>query len=213
MTTLPRRVPLAVLALLVLSSGCLGALVGNEPLAFSASEATIGDDALAGSGYEHDETQKLELNRTVEAGGQSRQVEVTNWAAVYTKSIEIEGIGEQQLAALAVLSTPEVNVLGQTFNPVGQMDNGELIEQVVSQQGSVRDIEEVGTSEITMLGETAEVTKFSATIEIDGQEVDGYVHIGQVTHDGDIVLVAGMYPKELSNEEENIFELMSAVEH
>ena len=213
MTTLPRRVPLAILALMVLSSGCLGALVGNEPLAFSASEAKIGDDALANSGYEHEETQKLELNRTVEAGGQSRQVEVTNWAALYTKSIEIEGMGEQQAAALAVFSTPEVNVLGQTFNPVGQMDNAELIERVVSQQGSVDDIQEVGTDEITMLGETVEVTKFSATIQMDGQEVDGYVHIGQVTHDGDIVLVAGMYPQQLPDEEETILELMSAVEH
>ena len=212
MTTLPRRVPLAVLALLVLSSGCLGALVGDEPLAFTASKATIGDDALADSGYEHDETQKLSLNRTVEAGGQSRQVEVTNWAAVYTKSIEIAGI-EQQAAAVAVLSTPEVNVLGQTFNPVGQMDNAELVERVVSQQGQVRDVKEVGTSEITMLGETVEVTKFSATIEMNGQEVDGYVHIGQVTHDGDIVLVAGMYAKQLSGEEETVLELMSAVEH
>lgn len=213
MTTLPRRLPLAVLALLVLSSGCLGALVGDEPLAFSASKATIGDDALSGSGYEHQETRKLELNRTVEVGGESRQVEVTNWAAVYTKSIEIEGVGEQQAAAVAVLSTPEVNVLGQTFNPVAKMDNAELVEQVVSRQGSVRDIKKVGSTQVTILGESVEVTKFEGTIVMDGQEIDGYVHIGQVSHDGDIVLVAGMYPKQLDGEEENVLELMGSVEH
>lgn len=213
MTTLLRRLPLVLLAVLVLSSGCLGVLVGDEPLAFTASKATIDDGALADSGYEHEETKKLELNREVEVGGESRDVEVTNWVAVYTKSVEIEGVGEQQAAAVAVLSTPEVNVLGQTFNPVREMDNAELVERVVSEHTNVRNIEKVGSSTVTILGEETEVTKFSATIEVDGQEVDGYVHLGKVTHDGDIVLITGLYPEELSGEEENVLELMSAVEH
>jgi hypothetical protein len=205
--------PLALLALLVVSSGCLGALVGDEPLSFAASKATVDDAALANTGYEHQETRKLELNRTFEVGGESRQVEVTNWAAVYTKSIEIDGVGEQQAATVAVLSTPEVNVLGRTINPVGEMDNDELVERVISEQGNVRNIEEVGSTTVTILGEETEVTKFSATITVDGQEVDGYVHLGKVTHDGDIVLVAGMYPRQLSGEEETVLELMGAVEH
>lgn len=213
MTTLPRRLPLAVLALLVVSSGCLGALTGDEPLSFSASEATIDESALADSGYEHQETRELKLNRTFEVGGQSRQVEVTNWVASYAKSVEIPTVGRQQAAAVAVLSTPEVNVLGQTFNPVGQLSDAELVERVVSQQASVENVEQVGSTEITVLGETAEVTKFSATITVDGQQVDGHVHVGKVTHDGDVVVVAGLYPQLLSDEEGTVLELMEAVEH
>lgn len=213
MTTLRRRLSLILLTALVISSGCMGALVGDEPLSFTSTEATIADDALSGTGYEHDDTQKLEFNRTFEVGGQSRQVEATSWVTTYTKSAKIPGVGEQQAAAVALLSTPEVNVLGQSFNPLSEMSNADLIERVLAGSGAVRNVEKVGSRTVTILGEETEVAKFSATMEVDGMQVDSYVHIGRVTHDGDILLVVGMYPKQLSEEEPTVFELLEAVEH
>lgn len=213
MTTLPCSGPVALVVILLVGAGCLGVLVGDEPFEFSASKATIDDGVVSNAGYEHEETRELSLERTVEVAGESRDVEVTNWASLYTKAVEIEGVGEREVAMVAVLSTPEVDVLGQSFNPVGKMSDEELIEQVLANHGSVRDFESVDERPVDILGERAEVTKFAATLEIDGMDVDGYVHVGQVTHDGDVVVVAATYPKELSGEEERVFELFQAVEH
>lgn len=218
MVTLRRLLPVTALVFLVVTTGCLGVL-SSDNLSFSASKATIETNAVSNAGYAHEETQKLYLNRTVEAGGQKKRVEVTNWAALYTKSASVGGADPQKVAAVAVLSSPEVKVLGQSFNPLAKLSDEELIKEVISRggsmtsQGGVRDVEKVGSTKATILGERTDVTKFSATVEMDGQEIDAYVHVAKVTHDGDVVLVVGVYPKALSNEETNVLSMMQAVQH
>jgi hypothetical protein len=202
----------AVLALLVVTSGCTGFLSG--PVTFSATEATVSDAALEETGYEHNRTDKKVVSRTFEKAGQSKEVEVTNWISEYHKRVGLPGVGEKKVAVFATFTSPQVDVLGKSFNPLSKYDNRELAEQFTAQLDSVEDVREVDSSERTMLGETTKVTKFEATVTTaTGIEFDAYVHVTKVKHEGDYVVALAVYPQQLGSQDENVARLLEGVEH
>ena len=208
-----RTVAALALAALLLTSGCIGFLVGSEPAEFSASKATASDAALSETGYEEQSVKDATVNESFSVGGQERRVKVTNWAAQYRRSASIGPLAEQDLAVFAVFSTPKVDVLGQTFNPVGRLSNEELVKQVQSRYSSLNDIRRVGSSNVTMLGTETEVPKFAATTTVNGMQVDVYVHLVKVEHEGDYVVALAVYPQKLDGEDERVFTLIESVQH
>ena len=213
MDTQRRTVAAVALAALLLSSGCIGFLVGSEPAEFSASKATASDAALSETGYEERSVTDETINESFSVGGQERQVTVTNWVAQYDRSVSIGPIAEQDLAVFAVFSTPKVDVLGQTFNPVGRLSNAELVKQVQSQYSSLSGVRQVDSSNVTVLGTETEVSKFAATTTVNGMEVDVYVHLTKVEHEGDYVIALAVYPQKLDGEAERVSTLFESVEH
>lgn len=210
----PRQTVAALtLAVLLLSSGCIGFLVGSEPAEFSASKATVSDAALSETGYDEEAVNEQSINRSFEVGGQERQVEVTNWAGQYRRSASVGPIDVQDLAVFTVYSTPQVEVLGQTFNPVGRLSNEELVMQVQSRYDGLNDVRQVGSRNVTMLGTETKVSKFSATTTVNGMQIDVYVHITKVKHDGDYVLALAVYPQKLDGEQDRVDVLIQGVEH
>lgn len=209
-----RRKLLATVALvaLVASSGCIGFLVGDEPATFEASQATVSDAALSNTDYTEAGVEEQTINETVEASGQERTVQATNWIAQYHRSIDL-GATEQEAAVFVVFSTPQVNVLGKSLNPVGTLDNEELLEQVQSQYDGFDDVEKVGERNTTMLGEETEVSKFATTTRMNGMEIDVYVHLTTVEHGDDHVIALSIYPQRLDGEEERAFTLIQSIEH
>lgn len=71
-----------------LSAGCLGFVLGDEPLEFAAARAEPTDDALSDAGYEHVETRREDHDETVEAAGATRSVRATYWHSTYEKTLE-----------------------------------------------------------------------------------------------------------------------------
>ncbi len=201
----------ALAALLVLS-GCTGFLSG--PVSFSASQATVGDAALEETGYQHNSTKAMNVSRTFEGAGQSKEVEVTNWISEYHQRVGLPGVGEQKVAVFAAFSSPQVDILGKSFNPLAKYDDRQLAQQFTSQLDSVRGVREVGSQNRTMLGKTTEVTKFEASVTTaTGIEFDAYLHVTKVKHEGDIVVAVGVYPQKLPGQEEKIYRLIRGVEH
>lgn len=198
---------------LAATSGCIGFLVGDEPATFAASKATASESGLAETGYEEESVEEMPMTKQFEAGGQTREVKVTNWAAQYHRAVDLGPIGEQEAAVFAVFSTPQVSVLGQTFNPVGRLSNAELVARMQSQYSQLNDVEEVDSRTVTMLGEETELTKFSATTRMGGADVNVFVHVTKVKHEDDHVIAVGVYPKHLDGEEENVLALVKSVEH
>lgn len=199
-------------ALLVLLGGCTGALSG--PVTFSASEATVDDAALEETGYEHNRTEELTVTRTFSAAGQSKEVEVTNYVSEYHKTVGIQGVAEKRAAVFATFASPQVEVLGQSFNPLAKYDNRQLAERFTDQLDSVDDLRKVDSQNRTMLGEHTEVTKFEATVTTSfGFEFDAYVHVTKVEHGGDHVVALAVYPQRLGDQSESVDRLLEGVEH
>ncbi len=201
----------AFLTMLVLTSGCLGFILGDT-LEVSASKGTVSDSALSQTGYEKAKVESVDVKRTYEAAGQSREVRVTNWVAQYDKTIGIEGVAEQTAAKFVVVSSPNVEIADKSFNPLDEFDNRDLVEKFVAGYGNVDNIETVGSRRTTLLGTKTTVTEFSATARSHGATVDVTIQATKIKHDGDFIVVLAVYPKKL-DESDNVAQLLSGVQH
>jgi hypothetical protein len=88
------------------------------------------------------------------------------------------------------------------------------VEFVQQQYSGLGDIERVGRQNVTIQGTETTVTKFSATADIEGQEVDVFVHVTKYRDGDDFIIAVGVYPQQLdSQEESNVLSMMRAIEH
>lgn len=209
---LPRRgfCSLAALAFAG-SAGCLDAVAGEEPARFVAPLAPVSDDALDGTGYELDERRKRERTRTFEVLGQRREVEVVNRVSEYHRSIDLGPLGEVRGAVFATLSTPAVSVLGRTFNPIEEMTNREIAAEVQSQYEALSVGPEIDRRTIRVLDEEVDLSTFEGEAMFMGTGIDVFVHTALAEGDEVFVVVFGIYPRLLSDEEETIVELAEGV--
>lgn len=207
-----RQTTVAVgLALLIATTGCLGVLDG--PVEFSASEATASESALAETDYEEVTVESSEVQREFSAAGQSKNVSVTNQVAMYERTVSLAGLGEQRAAVFSTFASPEVSVVGQSFNPIDDYSNKELANLAQEQYDGLQIGDEVGARELTVLNESADVSKFEGTATLSGQEVDVFVHVTKVKHDGDFVVGVAIHPQQLDGEQERVDTLLEGIEH
>ena len=213
--TLSRRAFAAALSgTVVAGSGCLGFITGEEAQEFEASPATVSDAALEETEYQQSgeqESEEMEVTRTVEGGGQERDIKAINYISEYERKVSFLGM-EKRAAVFVAFSTPKVEILGKTFNPVGEMSNRELVQQVQGKYDGLTVNGEVDARETEMLGDTVEISKFDGEAELDGSTVDVYVHVGQADHDGDFVIPIGVYPQQIDDEEE-VITMINSIEH
>jgi len=101
-------------------SGCLSGILGTVT-SLESTPAGVSESALDSTGYDAVGIEEIVTEETVEAAGQSETIAVTSYLTRYEKQVGIEGIAEQATATFAVLSTPQLEVAGRTFNPVGEM--------------------------------------------------------------------------------------------
>ena len=214
--TLSRRAFAAALSgTVVAGSGCLGFITGEEAQEFEASPATVADAALEETDYQQSgdqESEEMEVTRTVEGAEQERDIVAVNYISQYERQVSFLGM-EKRAAVFVAFSTPKVEILGKTFNPVGEMSDKELVQQVQGKyEGLSVEEDPVDVRETQMLGDTVEVSKFEGQATLDGSNVDVYVHVGQTDHDGDFVIPIGVYPQQI-DDEEAVMTLINAIEH
>lgn len=201
-----------LLALVLVTSGCIGFLTGDEPLAFEASSVSVTQDALDETGYETGTTREVALNRSFEVAGQRREVAVTNHVAEYQRTVSVLGF-ERKAAVFVVLSTPQVRILDRTFNPVGDMTNRELLQQLQSRYSQVEVGANVGSTSVSTLGQSAVVDKFEGRASLGGTQIDVFIHVTKIEHDGDFIVAVGVYPQVLPNEDRNVLILVRNIAH
>jgi len=205
-----RTLTAAALAVLVALAGC-GMLTGD--LSYAASPAAVDDATLEDTGYEEANVAEQEVTREFSAAGQSRNVTVTNHVAMYERSVDVPVVGEQRAAVFGAFTSPEVSVLGQSFNPIEDYDNRKLAGLAQRQYSGLTVGDEVGTRSVTVLGESANVTTFDGEASIGGTSVDVYVHVTKVKHDGDFVVAVAVYPQALDGEQETVDDLLAGLDH
>ncbi|WP_436906584.1 DUF6517 family protein [Halosimplex marinum] len=208
------RQTLATLAVLVLTvtAGC-GFITGQSALAFSASPATASADALSETGYEERAVTNSTVTRNFSAAGQTRQVEVTNQQARYERAVDLGPLGSQRAAVFVTFASPEVSVVGQTFNPISDMSTREILRQFESQYEGLSVGDSVDNRSVRSLGNQRTLEQFEGTATLGGSEVDVYVHAAKFKHEGDYVVAVGIYPQRLDGEAENVVALTEGLEH
>ena len=209
-----RGAAVVAVALLLVTSGCIGFLTGSEPLEFSAEPATVSGSAATDAGYEYNGTRELTVNRSFDVGGQERRVIATNQISDYRKSMDLGPLGNAEVGVFNVVTTPAVEIAGQTLNPIGSYSNARLVEFVQQQYSGLGDIQRVSEQNITVQGTETAVTKFSATATIQGQEIDVFIHVTKYRSGDDFVVAIGVYPQQLEgSEESNVLSMMRAIDH
>lgn len=194
-------------------SGCLGPLTGDEPLAFSASPATVSGDAQSKAGYSLAEQRSPVVERDFTVAGQTRTVKVTNEVAMYEKAVDLGPLGSQKAGVFAAVTTPKIEVAGQTFNPVGEMSTRELIAQFQSRYTDLSVGDNVGTDQVATLGTAAKVEQFEASATFKNTQVPIYLHVARFAHGDDFVVALGAYPRRLPNGKADVLAMVGGLQH
>lgn len=211
-----RRLSVSLLfAAVIVTAGCVGVLTGSEPLLVEAEPVSVSGTAQSAADYEEARKTTQELQEEVSAAGQTREVIVTNHVAEYVRSVDAGPLGSGELARFVVVSTPAVEVLGQTFNPVGDMSNRELAELAQDQYEDLRNLQSAGERTVTVLGTDTTVSRFTADATLAGtdQTVEVTLHVTRVRDDGDFIVVIAAHPSLLPGEADRVDTMLEGVRH
>lgn len=204
----------AALVGLLLTSGCIGFLTGSESLQFEASAVQVTNSAQQDAGYQEHRRESITETREFQAAGQTREVEVTNRIAEYSKSVSLPVFGDQEVARFSVLATPQVNVLGETFNPVGDMNNTQLALLLQEKYQGISNVRAESERSVTVAGSDTTVSKFRADAVMDtGQTTEVFLHVTKVSDGDDYLVAIAVYPTQLDGEQAKVDTMLRGIEH
>lgn len=207
-----RRLAVLVLCVLLTTTGCLGFLTGDDALYFEASEASVDDAALDETDYQEYRADSENVTREFGVADQTREVTVTNRIRGYNRTLSLGPLGEQDLGRFVVVSSPAVEIAGETFNPIGDWSNRRLVSELADSYEGLDDTEFEGNRTVTALGEPRTVSAFTGTSTVMGQEVDVRVHVTKFRHGDDFVVALAVHPEEI-DEQDRVDALIEGLSH
>lgn len=193
-------------------AGCTGGATS-----WGAANATLSTEVQNDTQFSHHRTTEDTITREFGVSVLTRTVEVTNVIAEYDRAIEVGPIGTRlQAAVFAVLSTPQVRMLGRTFNPVADMSTAEIAKMVQERYDQIGNVSEDREFEGTVAGESTTVTRFTATARLVEADVglDVYLYVSQAVEAGeDFLVTLSVHPRSFDLERSTIEQLMGGVVH
>lgn len=218
-TTPSRRAFLTGVGSVGITSLFAGCSTVDNGLTFEAKAATVPQTVLEQTGYREETVVPQSIQQSFGVSGITQTVVVTNWQAEYSKTLSLPGIdltGHQPLALFSILATPRVDILGRSFNPIGNWSVEEIAAEVQAQYHGLDGLEPHGSSTIEILGQPTTVTRFRG----DGQfglptDIELTIHISEAVEAGDDFVVAlGGYPATVADtEEQNVRTLLESIQH
>lgn len=203
------------------TAGCLSDML-EDVTAFEASPIRVAEDAADEAGYSYQGTDERVEER--EFAGES--VEATNYISQYTRTIDLpfDPLGaEPEAGAFALVSTPQVGVAGESFNPVGHMDTAELAEYVQEQYDGLeidRDVggRAIGADDIDGLETTVSFDTYEGSATLLGEiDLDVFVDVAQPDHGDDHLVIIAVYPDDeavpLDPERDRVDTMVAGIEH
>ncbi|SIR84178.1 DUF6517 family protein [Natronorubrum thiooxidans] len=203
------------------SAGCLSGVLEDmidEETTFEASPIRVSETAAEEAGYEYLGTTEQTEER--DFGGQT--VELTNYHTEYTRSIELplEGVeGETEAGVFSLISTPQIRVAEEEFNPVGDLTTEELAGQIQDRYESLELGDNIGGRAIEPEGPNTMVSfdTYEATATLSGgTELDVYLDIALPEHDFEYLVVAAIYPAAdavFEDERDRVNTMATGLEH
>lgn len=177
-------------------AGCLGSL-GDDVTTFSAAPARVSEEAAAEVGYEYQGTRKRIDGERV--GGED--IEATSYVSMYDRSIELpaERFGDDPIRAgvFGVLTSPQVTVAGEDFNPISELSNRELAERIQEHYDGLEIDRAVGGRAVESLGERFSIQSYEGSATLQHEYVVGVsVDIIDAEHEGQHIVVGAIYPAD-----------------
>lgn len=194
-------------------AGCVDAVTGD--LEFSASPATVSDPVLQQTNYRRYRLREDSVSRQVGVGPITRTVRVNNAIAEYDQGLSLLG-QRLQAAVFAVLSTPQVEVLGRTFNPVGDMTTDGLAEMIQSRYEGIGNVSKEAELGTTLLGQETTLTRYTADAQLvsTGLSVEIYLYVtAAVEAADDFVLAIAGHPVAAGAREQRVETLLGGIMH
>lgn len=203
------------------SAGCLDGVL-EDVTTFEAAPIRVSEDVADEAGYEYQGT----VERIEEREFAGEDVAATNYITEYTRTIDLPlgGLGmEPEAGVFALVTTPQVGVAGQEFNPVGDMSEAELAEYVQEQYDELEiednvdsrtiDADEIGGLETAVSFET-----YEGAATLHGEVgVDILVDVAQPDHGDDHLVVIAVTPDmedvPLDAERDAIDTMVTGIEH
>lgn len=208
-----RTLATLAVALVTMTAGC-GFLLGTEALEFSASPVTVSDEAVSETGYQETAVRSENATRNFSVADQERTVRVVNHLGQYERSVQLPGLeGSQPAAVFLALSSPEIEVAGQTLNPISGLSEREILDKFSSSYEGLEVGQRVENASVQSLGANRSVSKYEGTATLTGSEVDVFVHVTKFRHGDDYIAAIAIYPQSLPDEEENVATLLANLEH
>ncbi|MFB6194545.1 MAG: DUF6517 family protein [Haloplanus sp.] len=214
-----RRVTLALLVLtLVLVAGCAGGggdeAADSPPLTGTAAPATLDPAVRNDTGYAERRADTSQLNTTITASIQgdvtlrtTRKATVTAARRVYVRP------SSAGPAVVALYSVPAVEPFENADlrkNPAGALSRAALVTHSQSVYADVRDVSQVGSRSVTLLGNETTLARYRATATRNGSSTTVTAAVATVRHRGDYVTVVAVTPRGV---ETPFARLLGAVRH
>jgi hypothetical protein len=204
-----------LVAVLLTTAGCATMLAGSGPAKFEASPASVSEKALSDTGFEQTTARWKNLSRTIEAAGQTREIQISNYVTAYRHTLANTGVTR---GGFAVLTTPQAKVAGQAMNPVKDWDDEKIINELSSgfagNYGTIQNMETTGESSVSILGKKRTVTELTAEAKPDdGNATKVKIYVAKFKHSGDIVIAGGVHSTIDSKERGRIMTMLKNIEH
>ena len=201
------------LAVALSAAGCLGG--DSEPVRASGSPATFGDGAAADAGYEPvgvtNRTLNATLTTTVEGDIQGQASEDVV-AAIPVAQYRTSG---DPPSVVAVASSPSIQLLEnppRSSDPLSTLSTSDLVAFVQTTYGDVGDIEWADNRTVTVLGEEATLVAYRGSASAAGTTLDVRVGVVRVRHEGDVVTVVAVGPRDAAPTDD-VVSLLGVLEH
>lgn len=190
------RLALAIcLGLLLVTSGCLG-----DDIRFQSQPATVDERALSETGYTLAESETRELSQDVAFGNENRTVILESHARIYER--EVPHNGTTATARVVVLSTPAVDLGGDSRNPLASRATRQIVAEF--RGVSATSLHLNTDQEMTVLGTQQTLITYDYAEETLG--------LLRMRHDGDLLIVYTSIPAG-SDEQIHQTALLRAIVH
>lgn len=191
-------------------AGCASVL-DDTKIKFSASGVRLPSRVQQETGYTHHRTYNETVTREFARLGINRTVEVNNVISEYDAALEIF---ERRIQAkiFATLSTPQVAILGQAFNPISDLSATEIANMIQQRYEQFGRITDDGFISGEIFGKTTVINRFRAEAYISelGFAIPVYLYINDVVEVGnDFMVGIAAHPGGLGRENLKIRSLYS----
>lgn len=178
-----------VLVLVVLTAGCTGLLGGPSDLTFTAGPIAVDHAAVAGSGFVVASDESFAFNESFEAAGEERTVRV-NADMVHLQ----RDYGVATPAHVVVLSTPDIELLGQQIELADRIGPLSLVDRASESVGELEREQKVRDRDVRVLGAQRTVEVYRGTAAEDGRDAAVLIFTASFAHDGDTIVVVATTP-------------------
>lgn len=206
---------IALTVVLVVLAGCSGGPGDRTPapIEASASQATVTDDGLAGSGFSEVGVEQIRVNRsgTLSVSGDVEmdlgyQVFATGWRATYRSAN-----GETVFALYTVpLAKPER--VDARIDPLGDRSLADIVAEAQTSYTDPRNLEHVQNRTVTILDSESTVRQYAGTATADGEATEITVYVATVDHESDRIRAVAVTPGDADNRE-TLRTLFESVDH